>query len=428
MNPAFSTLSRLLILAQDTTSNPEAVADKITPKPLVDITDMVGEKLAKATASLFHIPVWVSEILISAIIIAIFWFAYKIVKIYGRKFLLRLTAKTKTDIDDKVIGQVITPVGFIVFTFGVYVALMRLSILSSIERFINMAYVATLTFVGIFIVSRLFRILLEWYAQSVAERTQSPIDTEFIPTLRKVINIVIWIMGLLLILDQLGYPITTLLAGLGIGGLAVALALQDTLNNFFSGFYMMIDRPLRVGDFVHLDDGNEGFIEQIGWRTTRIRTFASNIIVIPNAKLAQSVITNYFLPGQLTKVYVQCGVGYESDLYQVEKICIEVGKELAQKVEGADPDFEPIVRYNSFGDSNINLTVIMQVKDFGVKFLMAHEYMKAIFHRFKKENIEIAFPKRSIYIESMPTPPVRRQKQDTAPQPGLFDSGESKES
>jgi len=180
--------------------------------------------------------------------------------------------------------------------------------------------------------------------------------------------------------------------------LAVALALQDTLSNLFAGIYMMVDRPVTVGDFIKLESGEEGFVEEIGWRNTKVRMWANNIVIIPNSKLSQSVLTNYYLPHQEMSVYVRCGVAYDSDLEHVERVCVEVAKEVMARVEGSATDWQPAVRFKEFADFSINFLVVLRVTDFAAQYLLAHEYIKALHRRFDREGIEIPFPIRTVIM------------------------------
>ena len=203
----------------------------------------------------------------------------------------------------------------------------------------------------------------------------------------------------LIILDRLKITITPFLASLGIGGLVVALALQDTLTNFFSGIYIFFDKPIRIGDYIKLESGQEGYVTQIGWRNTRIRMLPNNMVIVPNAKLVSSQITNFYLPETEMAVLVQVGVSYQSDLEKVERVTIEVAKEVLQQVEGGVKEFEPFIRYHTFSDFSINFTVILRAKEYVHKYLITHEFIKRLHRRYQSEGIEIPFPIRTIYMK-----------------------------
>lgn len=203
----------------------------------------------------------------------------------------------------------------------------------------------------------------------------------------------------LIILDRLKITITPFLASLGIGGLVVALALQDTLSNFFSGIYISIDKPIRIRDYVKLESG-EGYVTHIGWRSTRFRMLSNNNLIIPNAKLLGNQITNFSLPDPEVSVVVQLGVSYQSDLEKVEKVTAEVAKEVLQETEGGVKDFEPFIRYNSFGDFSIKFSVFLRAKEFSNQFLIIHEFIKRLHRRYQSEGIEIPYPIQWVYTKS----------------------------
>ena len=204
----------------------------------------------------------------------------------------------------------------------------------------------------------------------------------------------------LIILDRLNITITPFLASLGIGGLVVALALQDTLANFFSGIYIFFDKPIRIGDYIKLESGQEGYVTQIGWRNTRIRMLPNNMVIVPNAKLVSSQITNFYLPETEMATLVQVGVSYQSDLEKVERVTIEVAKEVLRQVEGGVKEFEPFIRYHTFSDFSINFTVILRAKEYVHKYLITHEFIKRLHRRYQSEGIEIPFPIRTIYMKN----------------------------
>lgn len=203
----------------------------------------------------------------------------------------------------------------------------------------------------------------------------------------------------MLILDNLGVSLTPLLTTLGIGSLAVAIALQDTLGNAFAGLHIKADRPIEVGQFIRLDTGEEGYVERIGWRSTRIRMLPNKSAVVPNSKLVQSTIINYDLPDPEVAVLVQVGVHYDSDLKKVERVTCEVAKETMRTVSGAVPSFEPFIRYHTFNQSSIDFTVILRAQRFVDNYLIKHEFIKALQEKYRKEGIVIPFPIRTLELK-----------------------------
>jgi small-conductance mechanosensitive channel len=187
-----------------------------------------------------------------------------------------------------------------------------------------------------------------------------------------------------------------MLTALGVGGLAVALALQEPLANFFAGLFITLAGQIRVGDYVKLDSGQEGYVVDFSWRSTRLRMLANNLVVVPNAKLAQAIVVNHHLPSAELAVLVEVGVDYASDLTQVERVVMEVGRDVMAGVPGGVPEFEPFIRYHTFADSSINFTVILRAKEFVDQYLIKHEFVKRLHTRFSDEGIVIPFPIRTV--------------------------------
>ena len=212
-------------------------------------------------------------------------------------------------------------------------------------------------------------------------------------------RIFVFLIGFLIIFNSLGISITPILTGLGIGGLAVALALQETLANLFSGLQLIASKQIRPGDYISLESGEEGFIVDINWRNTTVRELSNNLNIIPNSQISKTTIKNYFLPEKVSSVLVQVGVAYDSDLEKVEKITIEVAREVMREIPGGVSDFEPFTRYHTFGDSSINFTVILRAKEFVDQYIIKHEFIKRLHKRYQSEGITIPFPIRTLHFE-----------------------------
>lgn len=211
------------------------------------------------------------------------------------------------------------------------------------------------------------------------------------------------VLGLLVVLNGVGLSITPMLTALGVGGLAVALALQEPLANFFAGLFITVAGQIRVGDYITLDSGQQGYVVDFSWRSTRLRMLANNLVVVPNAKLAQAIVINHHLPAEDLAVLVEVGVDYASDLRQVERVVMEVGREIMSDVPGGVPAFEPFIRYHTFADSSINFTVILRAKEFVDQYLIKHEFVKRLHVRFNAEGIVIPFPIRTVAYRTEPS-------------------------
>ena len=222
------------------------------------------------------------------------------------------------------------------------------------------------------------------------------------------------VIGFLVILNGLGLSITPMLTALGVGGLAVALALQEPLANFFAGFFITLAGQIRVGDYLKLDSGQEGYVVDFSWRSTRLRMLANNVVLVPNAKLAQAIVVNHHLPSPDMAVLVEIGVDYASDLRHVERVVTEVGRDVMSGVPGGVTEFEPFIRYHTFGDSSIDFTVILRAREFVDQYLIKHEFIKRLQARFDQEGIVIPFPIRTLaQRHGNPTPetPATVEKQ-----------------
>lgn len=341
-----------------------------------------------------------SDVIIGLIIGVCFIILAKLANFILAKFVIKLTKNTKTTLDDKILEAIKTPIFFIIVLVGIYFALIQLNILSKYLAIIEKTYAALYILIAAILITRIINAIIKWYAEEFAIKTETKLDTEFLPIIRKVIIGFIYASAIIILLKEIfNVEIGPLLAGLGIAGLAVALALQQTLTDFFAGVQIVADRAIKIGNYVELENGIKGYIEDIGWRTTKIKKIDNNMVVIPNSKLAQSIVTNYYAPEKEMSIAIPCGVSYDSDLEKVEKVTIEVAKEIQQNVPGAIKNFEPFIRYNNFGDSNIEFSVILRVNTFVDRYLVTHEFIKKLKKRYDEEGIEISFPVRNVYFK-----------------------------
>ncbi|HEX9799233.1 MAG TPA: mechanosensitive ion channel family protein [Thermoanaerobaculia bacterium] len=216
------------------------------------------------------------------------------------------------------------------------------------------------------------------------------------------------LFGALFAFQNAGYEIAPLLTALGVVSLAVGLALQPTLSNFFAGVYLSTSKPIRVGDYVQLEDGTEGEVVDIGWRATKVRQIANNLAIVPNSRLGEMRILNYSLPSLPQAAIVEIGVAYASDLERVERVSLEVAHEVHRDLPEADPRGEPTARFHSFGDSAILLRVVLRARTVTDRFAVVHEFVKRIKARFESEGIEIPFPQRVVHLPAAGAVPDSR--------------------
>lgn len=213
-----------------------------------------------------------------------------------------------------------------------------------------------------------------------------------------IVRVIVVGIGVLILLQSLGVSITPLLTALGVGGLAVALALQDTLANLFAGVHILASRKVQPGDFVRLDSGQEGYIVDINWRNTTIRQLPDNLVVVPNSRFADAIVTNYHRPTQAMSVSVKVVIGYHSDLDEVEKITLDVAQEVMATVAGGVTEYEPSVRFTTFGEASIGFSVNLRTHEFTDQYLVIHEFIKRLHRRYRHEGIDIPFPQGSLVL------------------------------
>lgn len=326
------------------------------------------------------------------ILVGSFLFVGFIIEVVIIKYLKKIARRTKWEGDEIIINALQKWIFFIFVLIGFHLAINNLSIKSETIKLLNRFFVV----IYIFIITIIVANIVTGFIRIYSRKTKDVLPSASI--FANIAKLFILSIGLMIILNSLGISITPIITTLGISGLAVALAMQDTLSNLFSGLQIILSKQLKTGDYIKLDTGEEGWITDITWRNTTIREMSNNLIIIPNSKLANSIIVDYEAPTKDLSILVPVGVSYESDLEKVEKIAIEVGIETMREVPGGVPDFEPFIRYNKLGDFCIYFNVILKVKEFSAQFLVRHEFIKRLIKRFKDEGITIPYPITNIYL------------------------------
>ena len=304
--------------------------------------------------------------------------------------LKQLTAKTKWKGDEVLVGSVHGIVQITAGLIGLYFAHFYLTLSDQVLAIVDKSLLAAAILVATIILGRITAGFVHIYVKGILPSTS---------IFTNITKLTVYVLGVLVMLQSLGVSITPLLTAMGVGGLGVALALQDTLSNLFAGIHIIASKQVRAGDFIKLETGETGYVTDITWRNTTINELPNNTVIVPNAKLSSSIIRNYNQPEQEMNVVVQVGVNYSSDLEKVEQVTIEVAKEVQKELVEGVTEFEPFIRYHTFGDSSINFTVIMRVKEFMNKFRVRHEFIKRLQKRYAKEGIEIPFPIRTVLMK-----------------------------
>lgn len=305
--------------------------------------------------------------------------------------LKKVTKMTAVILDDAVVlglYRVLIPsLTLIGFTIGYFVTDIFADQRVFITKGVVVSFIALITWAAVVIIDE----VAYWQMTKIGKVIPKS------SILLNLINVVITLIGFLFILQYLGISILPALTALGVGGLAVALALQDTLSNLFAGLQLIASKKIKVGDYIIISADEEGVLEDVSWRNSTIRTMSNHLIIIPNSTLASSIVKNFELPNLENSILVPVGVAYDSDLEHVEKVTIEVATKIQETVDNAVRDHKPFTRYNLFADSSINFNVILRGTGFPSQFLIRHEFIKALHKRYEKEGIEIPFPIRTLY-------------------------------
>ena len=357
----------------------------------------------------------------AALLFVVFLIASGVANVVMRVFLGRLTRLTPGTLDEELLKVVRGPVVLFIVLSGLFLALLiltnlespRYALLAGYDDQIRRAWLVVVIAEVAYLLYHLLDATMTWYIQSVAQTTETQLDDRLLPPLKRIMPLLVYSLGFLMALSVLNIPISPILAGLGIGGLAVALAVQPTLANFFAGTYVVTEGELNVGDYIELQGGPSGYVVEVGWRSTKIRSMYNNLVIIPNSQMANSIVTNYYSPEPSMNVLVYCGVSYDSDLNVVENVVREASQTLVNESEYA-VDGEPWFGFDEFGDSNISFWVFVQAKDRLGSFYLTSDLVKVIHSRLTAEGIEINYPVRKLVFPTEngsapaapPIPPV----------------------
>lgn len=309
------------------------------------------------------------------------------------RWLGKHASRTRWSGDDFIVDALRTLVPWGAIAAGVSAAGAVLPLTAPVGRNVNKVLTVVLIFVATLTAARVVTGLVRSLAQSRSGVAGSA--TIFV----NITRVVVLAMGFLVMLQTLGISIAPLLTALGVGGLAVALALQDTLANLFAGVHILASKTVQPGDYIRLSSGEEGYVVDINWRNTTVRQLSNNLVIIPNGQLAGTNMTNFNRPEQQMTLIVQVGVGYDSDLEHVERVTTEVVTETMTEITGAVPDHEPAVRFHTFGDSRISFSVILGVGEFSDQYRIKHEFIKRLHKRYRDEGIRIPAPTRTVALQ-----------------------------
>ncbi len=329
-----------------------------------------------------------TDVLVAIVILVFFavlaWLAAYILQ----EILPRFTAKTQTTLDDELVRALQRPVKLLVILTGLALAIHSLEFgtlyFGPFDKIVMILYFL----LGAYLVSNVIHGLIQWYSNDIAPKTKSSLDDQLMPFLDKVDRIVIFTIALLMILDRLGYPITPIMASLGVAGIAVAFAAQETISNVFGAFSILTDRPFKVGDRIELSDTEIGDVIDIGVRSTRIKTADNKIIILPNSVISKGKIINYSEPDMKVRFTIKVGISYKSDIDRALLIMTDIAK----STEGVLQNPVPRAYVVALSSYSIDLILHAWVKDYKLEFEVPDRIYRDIIQKFAQENIEIPYP------------------------------------
>ena len=353
--------------------------------------------MSRVMGLLDHWPLWGTRLAWTAVTIgAAYGVGLLIRSILGAR-LIGLAARTGWHWDDALV-MVTSRVPFWALLVGAYIALRHWALSADdydrALRLISALAVLSVTFALAEVMTRLL--------SSYGPRASDGLPVSALA--QNVVRAVVVILGALVIARSYGWEITPYLTALGVGGLAVALALQDPLSNFFAGVFLSVAGQVRIGDYVKLDSGAEGYVADFNWRATSIRTLSASIVIVPNAKLAQAIVTNFHEPSREVAVPIEVGVHYLTDLGRMEAVATSVARDVIATVPGAVRGFDPFVRYHTLGATTVGCSVILRAQEFTDQFLLKHEFIKRLHAACAKEGI--ALPFSPVDPRAMPASPT----------------------
>lgn len=338
-----------------------------------------------------------SDLLLAVLIILASLVLAKVVKYFVTTIAPHLVSKTSSSLDDEIIQAVNGPLQIFVVVIGAYLALGTVEVLSgSVNIWIDRLLLVAVIFIAAYLFANIVNALLNWYRNDIAPKTDSDFDDAFIPFIQKVAWAVIIVISVLVALEQLRLiEITPLITGLGIVGIAVALAAKEMLSNFFGSVAILTDRPYKVGDRVSIQDTDQGDVMEIGLRSTRLKTVDNRVIVVPNTKVANSRIINYSQPNTISVFKIDVGIAYNSDVNKAMKIMREIA--LATKDVLDTPG--PSVYVTELGPGVIKLSMYVDVTSYRLSWVIPDTIYRKILKQFEAEGIEIPYPIQRIIMK-----------------------------
>lgn len=311
-------------------------------------------------------------------------------------FAKSLAARTKSGLDDILIDKLEEPIIYGIVILGFYWGFTRLHFNESVDSFFANVFMILFILNVTWLIARVIDSLIEEYIVPIVTKSESDLDDQLLPILRKTVKAVLWIFGIVIALSNSGFDVAALIAGLGIGGLALALAAQDTVKNIFGGIMVFLDKPFKIKDRIKVN-GMDGVVEEIGVRSTRLRTLEGRLITIPNGQFSDNAVENVSLE-PTRKVNISLGLTYDTTPEQMEN-AMNIIKDIIKANSKVEDD--ALVAFNTWGDFAMGIQVIYYISSPDFIFSAQSEINLEILKLFNAEGLEFAFPTQTIYKKEL---------------------------
>jgi len=339
--------------------------------------------------------------LIMFFIIILFTFIIKSTFLYIiEKKISVLVKKTKNEFDDLIVDATKSPLSYLILLQGFYIAILSLQLpekigLFDISSIVHAIYVLSISFLMLYFIFKIIDII-GYFLYKQAKKTKNMLDDQIVPLIVKSLRILVVTLGILFILQNFGYNVTSLLAGLGIGGLAFALAAQNTVSNLFGSITIFSDKPFQLGDWISVGD-IEGTVEDVGFRTTRVRRFDQALVTVPNSQFINTGIVNYSAMKK-RRINFNLGITYGTPVSKIKEV-VEGIKKIIEEDEKFDHSFY-MVRFTEFAAYSLNIFVYCFTKttDWAESLRVKEEFNLKILQLIEEKGVEIAFPSQTVYL------------------------------
>tara|TARA_Y100000310_G_scaffold174705_1_gene174831 strand:- start:8028 stop:9098 length:1071 start_codon:yes stop_codon:yes gene_type:complete len=331
----------------------------------------------------------------SLLVFILFLFLASVMLIVYRKYVKKIASKTKTKVDDIILEKSEMPLFYMLILFGIKLAIKPLNITNlSIQKGINTLVVIIMGYIVVSFVNTVIKL----WGKKIAERTKSTFDDEILPLIQSLSKVFVGLIVLLIVLDIWSIKIGPLLASLGIAGLAVAFAMQTSLGNIFGSISLILDKTFKVKDVIQLESGEIGQIVGIGLRSTKIKTFDNELLIVPNGMLATSKIKNLAKPNNVLRLVLPIGVAYGSDIDKVKKTLLSTLKNVEGVVHGNEKR-KPLVRFNKMNDFSLDFDLVFFIENYKERFDISDRILTKAYNELNKKKIDIPFPTRTVYLK-----------------------------